>query len=192
MLEGKPKNLYLNHVLIHDLMNKLYVSLGLMLLITSIALHTALVKSNGQVNVLLVVDDDGTRPSETVEKENGEILNVPEEMSVDVTPYHDAFSQPAMSGYTLTEWHTSTSGSPTLTDLQNYAVVIWATGNEYVAINSAEAQTLADYYNNGYGDLILEGGEIFWDHQCDTGDPWPALSEYTTGTWTQHPITISS
>ena len=152
-------------------MNKLYVSLGLVLLITSIAIHTALVRSNGQVSVLLVVDDDGAKPSETVEKENGEILSVPDEMSVDVTPYHDAFSQPAMSGYTLTEWHTSTSGSPSLTDLQNYDVVIWATGNEYVAINNAEAQTLADYYNNGYGDLILEGGEIFWDHQCDVGDP---------------------
>ncbi len=151
-------------------MKKYGLIIGLVLLISSIAIHTFIARSNGTVNVLLVVDDDGARPTETVEKENGEILSVPEEMTVDVTPYHDAFSQPAMAGYSLTEWHTLTSGSPSLSDLQGYDVVIWVTGNEAVAINSAEASTLADYYYNN-GDLILEGGEIFWDHQCDAGDP---------------------
>ena len=66
-------------------------------------------------------------------------------------------------GYTYDIWDVSTSGSPSATTLEKYAVVIWTTGSTWSnTLTSTDQSNLQAYLNKG-GALYLSSQDLLWD-----------------------------
>lgn len=109
--------------------------------------ESASVQESG--NILVVSDDDGSYYSNfgTSKDQIVSVLNA--------------------NGYEFNVWVESAYGRPSLSILEKFGVVIWTCGDYWNwAVDPTDADTLTQYLNGG-GTIILEGGDIGFDHFND-------------------------
>lgn len=100
-------------------------------------------------NILVVDDDDGSYYSN---------LGTSKDQIVSVLN---------SNGYEFNVWVESAYGRPSLNILEKFGVVIWTCGDYWHwAVDPIDADTLIQYVNGG-GAIILEGGDIGFDHFND-------------------------
>jgi thermitase len=100
-------------------------------------------------NILVVSDDDGSYYSNIGTSKN-QIISA-------LTKY----------GYEFNVWIESEYGRPSLNTLTQFRVVIWTCGDYWHwAVDPTDADNLIQYVNGG-GAIILEGGDIGFDHFND-------------------------
>jgi len=74
----------------------------------------------------------------------------------------------AANGYTYDTWTVATQGSPSLSTLQKYQIVVWLTGDDYsTTLTSTDESNLASYLNGG-GKLFISGQDIGYDIRTDS------------------------
>lgn len=74
----------------------------------------------------------------------------------------------AAGGYTYDTWTVATQGSPSLSTLQKYSIVVWLTGDDYsTTLTSTDESNLASYLNGG-GKLFISGQDIGYDIRTDS------------------------
>lgn len=78
-----------------------------------------------------------------------------------------AIFENALNNYCLARWNIQKSGVPTLSYIESFPALIWATGFFSKNIDEQEANLLESYINNK-GKLVLEGAGIAFRHGYDT------------------------
>ena len=76
------------------------------------------------------------------------------------TYYRDALSA---NGYSFDNWEIAIQGSPPLSTLQSYSVVVWFTGNDYSTTLTDIDQANLQAYLDGGGNLFISGQDIGYD-----------------------------
>ncbi|MCK5074834.1 MAG: carboxypeptidase regulatory-like domain-containing protein, partial [Calditrichia bacterium] len=113
--------------------------------------------------ILIVNDDPGkwrdiTKPnSKESEKESAARTKAGESA--------DAFTA-ILDAYGVTDYTLETEAETDPAAWMDYDMVIWSSGNNIDPVSDAMATNLVDFINTG-GLLLIEGGEIGYDHQSD-------------------------
>ena len=77
----------------------------------------------------------------------------------------------AAAGFSYDTWTVASQGSPSLATLQQYAIVIWETGDDYsTSLTTTDTSNLTSYLNGG-GKLFLSGQDIGYDINTNTFYP---------------------
>ena len=77
--------------------------------------------------------------------------------------YYSTVTHFLSNNYNYADWSVQAMGSPPLSLLTNYKIVIWFTGDDMsTTLNITDVSNLQSFLNNG-GNLFITGQDIGWD-----------------------------
>jgi hypothetical protein len=96
----------------------------------------------------------------------GQVLLVDDDAGLSYQTYYA--NALTANGYAYDTWTVYSQGSPTLSKLQQYSIVVWLTGNDYsTTLTSTDESNLTSYLNGG-GKLFISGQDIGYDIRSDS------------------------
>jgi hypothetical protein len=127
---------------------------------------TIIYTDGGAANILLVDDDEGASYE---------------------TYYQNALSA---NGYSFDNWNVASQGSPPLSTLQDYSVLIWFTGDDWLTTLADTDQANLQAYLDDGGNIFISGQDIGWDLTRDGSAANAFFTDYLHASYVQDDVNL--